>query len=416
MAVPGPPPVIGFGTITPTSIAVVMQDGANGGKPITVRQMGISTNNAGIQNTVNIDGLDNVFGNLAQGTAYYFWARSGNADGWGPWAGPVGRTTPVFKVPDKPTAISVSDITEDSFFVAMADGSNNGSAITVRQMGLSTNNTGIQQSYNITGLDHQMGPLASNTQYYVWARSGNAIGWGPYAGPVAVRTKSFSLPSRPGSVTFRDITGTTVTATFADGDNGGLAIDARQIVWGTNATTHQFVANTRPFVVTGLAPRTLYYFWSRVHTAAGWSDWSVRTSVTTDGIPASPAAPTLATPTQTSVYATFPAPADSGSPILEYQIGHSLAADRPITFIPSNRATLVSALVPGREYYFWARARNAVGWSPWSTQPSKVRLVTGARVRVGAVYQLAVPYVRVNGVWRLARPKVRSAGVWKDVT
>jgi hypothetical protein len=72
----------------------------------------------------------------------------------------------------------------------------------------------------------------------------------------------------------------------------------------------------------------------------------------------------------------------------------------------------VSGLTPGDTYYFWTRARNSVGWGPWSAS-LKVMLIAGARVLAGGTWKRAVPYVNVGGVWKVAEPWVKDVGVWK---
>jgi hypothetical protein len=73
----------------------------------------------------------------------------------------------------------------------------------------------------------------------------------------------------------------------------------------------------------------------------------------------------------------------------------------------------LSNLDPGKTYYFWARARNSVGWGPWTSTASRLILIAGSRVLVAGQWKRAVPYVRVGGVWKVAEPWIKDAGVWK---
>lgn len=230
---------------------------------------------------------------------------------------------------------------------------------------------------------------------------------------------SFALPtiprlsSPPSVVTISQITSSSVHGTFNDG-GGGAPIDSRQIGYGTSSTTPQFtVASDRSTTITGLNPGTTYYFWARTHNVAGWTAWGPRSSATTLKTPAAPSAPTITGITMTSAVVNFTPPNNGGSAILEYQVGYSTTSTGPSTTVSGTSPRTITGLEPGRTYYFWVRARNSVGWGPWSA-PTSAQTVAGVRVKVGLEWKLAVPYVRDGGVWKIAQPWVRSAGVWKE--
>jgi hypothetical protein len=124
--------------------------------------------------------------------------------------------------------------------------------------------------------------------------------------------------------------------------------------------------------------------------------------------------------TYNSVYVTFNDGDNNGASIDSRQIGYavntfstSTKATAPQKTISSDRSTLVTDLAPGTEYVFWARTHNSEGWSSWSSSKSATTLSV-ARINVGGVWKIAVPYVRVGGVWKQAVPWSRSAGVWKE--
>lgn len=224
------------------------------------------------------------------------------------------------------------------------------------------------------------------------------------------------LSNAPSTPILSAITSTSVHVVFSDG-SGGATIDSRQIGYGTsNSGPTTTISSTGSTTVTGLTPGTKYYFWARTHNSAGYSPWSAWASATTLRVPDPPAAPIVTDLTQTSLTATTAANADGGSAITAYQFGYGTDSVAPTsTTSVGGLSSAIASLLPGTKYYFWARAQNSVGWSPWS-MASTATTIAGAWVKVGAVWKPAVPYVKVGGIWKLARPWVRSSGIWKETS
>jgi hypothetical protein len=244
--------------------------------------------------------------------------------------------------------------------------------------------------------------------------SASGIG-GPTSFPHAISRDT--IPAKPTTPVISSITATSVYATFTDGSNGGDAIDARQIGYGTSSTTVQHtVSSDRSTTITGLAKETTYYFWARTHNSVGWSAWSGRATAKTLNTPDAPSAPLLSSVRMRSVDVAFSAPENNGSSISGYQIGWDVNPSTPsATLSVASSPQVVTGLNPGTTYYFWVRAQNSVGWGAWSA-PRSIRTIAGAYVKVGAETKLAIPYVKVGGVWKIAEPWVRSVGVWKRTT
>lgn len=221
-------------------------------------------------------------------------------------------------------------------------------------------------------------------------------------------------PGPPGTPTLSNIWSTSITVTFVDGWNGGAAVDSKQIGYGTDPWTVQYYTDTWTTNNVGLlTPGTTWYFWTRAHNYQGWSDWSGRAQATTLRVPDAPTTPTLTNVSATSVAVSFTPNGNGGATILEYQVGWDISPSASsLQTMSASSPQLVTDLTPGTVYYFWVRARNAVGWGPW-TNPSNIRTFAGARIKVGGTWKMAVPYVRVGGVWKRTEPWVRSAGTWK---
>lgn len=213
-----------------------------------------------------------------------------------------------------------------------------------------------------------------------------------------------------------------------DADPGGTVpgypVLQWQVAYGTSPTSpavggglRDLALSTGSISVTGLTPKTIYYFWNRQRNAFGWSDWSARTSDRTRGVPDPTKPPALITRTQTSISlrvlldTTMP---NGDSPITGYQVRYGLDPTGPsfVKYSTTNQVD-ITGLQPGARYYFWGQAWNAYGEGYYSPR-SFADLIAGAKVNVGGTWKRAVPYVKVAGVWRVARPWGRIAGFWNE--
>jgi hypothetical protein len=84
-----------------------------------------------------------------------------------------------------------------------------------------------------------------------------------------------------------------------------------------------------------------------------------------------PQPPTLrsATPiSANSIRVIFQGNYHGGSPVVEWQIGYGSSSNGPTALISSDGSTDVGGFNSGQKVYFWARGRNALGWSGWSNR------------------------------------------------
>ena len=224
-----------------------------------------------------------------------------------------------------------------------------------------------------------------------------------------------TIPDAPYDLVLSSITSVSVALDFTDGYNGAAAIDAREIGYGEDPSTPEtIIAATNSEVISGLTPGTQYYFWARTHNVKGYSDWSARVTATTLQVPDAPSTPTLSNVGPTSIDVSWTPNGDGGSAIDNFAIAYDVVDTLGThTTVYGTSPTILTGLTPGTIYYIWVSAHNGVGWGPWSVYAS-VRTLAGARVKVGAVWKFAIPYVRDGGVWKIAVPYVNSAGTWKQ--
>lgn len=232
-------------------------------------------------------------------------------------------------------------------------------------------------------------------------------------GPIYINRAT--VPPAPNAVTFSSVTSTSVVANFTSNGDGGSVIFTWNIGYGTDptGTTKTVINSLGTSTISGLTPGETYYFWARGNNAQGSGPWSTRSQVTTLRVPDAPSAPVISNVTQVSLTATFTPNGDGGTAITGYQVGYGTSSSAPTTTVSATSPKNITGLSPGIVYYFWVRAQNSVGNSPWSTS-IMVTMIAGARVMVGAVAKNAIPYVRQGGVWKVARPMSKIAGVWKE--
>lgn len=180
-------------------------------------------------------------------------------------------------VPSAPTITLVTVVSSTQINVTMADGANNGAAITARQFAVNTINTtttGAGFTTPDTPKIKAIYPLNPGTLYYFWARTENAKGWSAWS-PVKSAT-TFRVADTPNQPIVSDPTQTSVVVSFTDNGNGGTIILERQIGYyvENDPTLAVTVPYTGVMTIDGLQPGVVHYFWARVRNSAGWSPWS----------------------------------------------------------------------------------------------------------------------------------------------
>lgn len=114
----------------------------------------------------------------------------------------------------------------------------------------------------------------------------------------------------------------------------------------------------------------------------------------------------------TQMMVTYKDGPSGGPPITERQIGYSTNSAQHEMYTPSDGSTMITGLVPGRRYFFWARNKNSWGWSEWSLRGEGTTR-SGADIKYQNVWHKGIPWVRVGGVWKRGLTWVKHNDKWK---
>lgn len=183
-------------------------------------------------------------------------------------------------IPAAPSTPIVSGIKSISMVVSFRDGSNGGDAIDARQIRYDNNSDASSPTIVSSDGSTTISGLAPNTYYYFWARTHNSMGWGPWSGRASAKTQA--VPAAPQAPLLSSVTATTVDVAFYPNSDGGNAITAWQIGYGTSSSAPTSTVSAKsPQVLTGLIPGTTYYIFVRAQNSVGWSAWSKPTMMKT---------------------------------------------------------------------------------------------------------------------------------------
>lgn len=183
-------------------------------------------------------------------------------------------------VPAAPSTPSISGVKATSVVVSFKDGSNGGDAIDARQIRYDNNSDASSATIVSSDGSTTISGLATGTTYYFWARTHNSVGWSSWSGRASAKTQS--VPTAPQAPLLSSVTATTVDVAFYPNSDGGSAITAWQIGYGTSSSAPTSTVSAKsPQVLTGLTPGTTYYIFVRAQNSVGWSAWSKPTMMNT---------------------------------------------------------------------------------------------------------------------------------------
>ena len=323
---------------------------------------------------------------LTNDTTYQVRVRATNANGPGPWSNVASKKVGAPAAPAQPDTTSGNAQLGVSW-AAPADSGSTISAYTVEYSSdsgatWSSDNVAItlsSRTATITG-------LTNGTAYQVRVRATNARGSGGWS-PVA--TDKPGRPPAPATPTLTVGVGQLTVAWTAPTANGP-AINDYDVQYRAGVSgdwtswDHSGTAVTA--TITGLDAALTYQVQVRAASSAGPGPWTTAASASPTGtVPAAPAAPRLSSTGATQMLVSWDAPADTGSPISDYDVRISSDSGANWTewdasTTSTDRSATVTGLTSGTTYQVQVRATNGIGNSLWSASAS---LAAGAPADVG---------------------------------
>ena len=175
-SIPAAPSTPTFQLVDTDSVRVHFSDGANNGSAIDSRQIGGSSSPSA-PTTVVTANSGYVWGGLQPKTTYYFWAKTHNAKGWGPWSGRGSVRT--HGIPDAPDSVVLTQVRQRSVRADFSANDLGGVAALEYQIGYGKSSTAPELflSSNATTI----GSLDPGKTYYFWTRVRNTYGWSPWS-------------------------------------------------------------------------------------------------------------------------------------------------------------------------------------------------------------------------------------------
>lgn len=100
----------------------------------------------------------------------------------------------------------------------------------------------------------------------------------------------------------------------------------------------------------------------------GWATTDFYQHIQRTTVPSPPTMQSVTPISSSTLHVVFTGNYDGGSTVLEWQIGYGGSSTYPSFTVGSSGTSDVGGFSSGQRVYFWARARNALGWSDWSNR------------------------------------------------
>jgi type II secretory pathway pseudopilin PulG len=386
----GAPSTPAASVVGAASVTVSWSAPSDSGPPITGYQINdtnttTSTNNTNVcaGSTTSTAVTCTVTG-LITGDSYTFTVAAVNVVG----TGTASSASPAVSLttPNAPAAPTTAVASATSISVTWATPTNTGPAITGYQINdtnttTSTNGTNVcASSTTSTAVTCTVTGLIAGDTYTFTVAGINVVGAGAYS-PASTGLLVNAVPGTPTPPTAAGASATSITVTWSAPSDTGTAITGYQIN-DTNTTTSTNGINvcasstgstTTACTVTGLITGDSYTFTVAAINSYGTGAYSSASNAVLLVVPGTPAKPTTAVVSGTSVTVTWATPSDTGPAISGYQINDTnTTTSTPGTNVCAGSTTstttacTVTGLIAGDSYTFTVAAINVVGTGTYS--------------------------------------------------
>ena len=318
---------------------------------------------------------------LQNGTQYVFRVKASNVAGSGPLSAESEAIKP-FGKPGKPTALAVTpgNATLDISWSAPSD--DGGAQVEDYVLQFSINDGSTWTSYtdpnNSILTQHTLTGLINGTSYRLRVAAKNDAGTGEWSDPSdAVKPRTSPLrPGKPTATPESEQVGLVWTAPSSD---GGSDITDYRVQYGvypvlleTDWQIFQDGTSTAlDAMVTGLQNGTQYQFRVAAKNDAGWSDYSLPSSITAPyTTPGAPSKPSGISGSKQITLNWVANTDDGGNEVSDFKIQFKLATETNWSDFSDGSSSaagaLVTGLTDGLPYVFRVAASNDAGDGAWS--------------------------------------------------
>ena len=308
---------------------------------------------------------------IANGTEYEVQVRATNGNGTGEWSPSATLKAGVPAAPAAPTLAAGNA----QLSVSWTAPANNGSAITDYdvQYKATTANTWTSHAFTGTSTSTTISSGVTNgTEYEVQVRATNGNGTGEWSPSATLKA---GVPAAPAAPALASGNAQLDVSWTAPASNGGSAVTDYDVQYSSDGGTTwtewnaSNTSTTTSATITTLTNGTSYQVQVRAGNANGDGPWSPSATLKA-GLPAAPAAPTLASG-NAQLTATWVAPSANGGTLSGFKVQYKRSSDSAWTThtfssTGSTTSTNIGSLTNGTAYDVQVRATNEHGDGPWS--------------------------------------------------
>ncbi len=350
---------------------------------------------------------------LADSTTYYYIVTAVNSVGEGAASVQVAATTltptPAPTVPAAPTGLTATKNSASQITVSWsaATGADSYNLYRSTTSGFAPTDGGVTKIAGVTSPYANTG-LSAGTTYYYKVTAVNSVGESVASAQATATTDPPppAVPNAPSSVT---ATGGIRQVSIAWSLSSGAT--SYNLYWSTSSTVTtagtKITGAANPYLQTGLANNTAYYYIVTAVNSSGESIPSATATATTSALPATPTGVAAATDSTTQISISWSAVTGADS----YNLYRSTTSGFAITAAGVTKITGVTStyantgLAAGTTYYYRVTAVNSVGESPASTQvtatttaaPTVPAAPTGVSAATDSTTQITISWSAVTG-------------------
>ena len=307
-------------------------------------------------NSFSLKGLDN-------GTKYRVYVRARSAVGYGPWSDPKeGTPKSPPGVPGKVEGLQVIKEGDGFLKLSWKTPSSGASQITGYVVKYGVSQREISPANRFSIMD-----LKNNKKYTVHVRARNSAGYGPWSDPKEGTPQP--PPEVPGKVDGVRITeegDSVLKLSWMTPSSGASQITGYVVKYGVS---QREISPANSFTIRGLENNTKYTIYVRARNSAGYGQWSdsvIGRPQLAHGVPGKVEGLRIIEEGDSLLKLSWRTPSSGASQITGYLVKYNSSYGSSQHEISSVNSFSITGLNNNTKYTVYVRARNSVGYGPWS--------------------------------------------------